>query len=240
MGGSIVKKRCLLILLLIAALILAAPVLAIEEALQEIVQEIELKEERTLSTREKNLIRAILEEAQQDRLKKIAEERQPKEKIYFNNTVCAFGPQFREVDSNLTRDWYMFTPIDLSKDGKQRFDLIGGGMYVIGSVTVAVENGEVMVDYEYNSRDVEAGREYFTFFADFDSVTREDLNRLPKHFSYGKRYSIEEKLGGDTDVILFVCNTATFEKTSRGVWRYYETNEDRVAMRDAMLEMIGE
>lgn len=235
------KKRCLLlILLLFAALTLSMPALAVEEEFEKRKAEMELEVGRALTDREKMQIYNLLVEAKEDRLQKLREAYEPKEKIYYNNTVCAFGPQFREVDANLTRAWYMFTPIDLSEEGEQRFDLIGGGMYVIGSVTVTVRDGEVTVDYEYNSRDVEAGREYFTFFRDFDSVTREDLNRLPKSFSYGKSYSIEEKLDGDTDVILFVCNTATFEKTDRGVWRYYETNEDRVEMRNAMLDMIEE
>lgn len=235
------KKRCLLlILLLFAVLMLSMPALAVEEEFEKRKAEMELEMGRALTDREKMQIYNLLVEAKEDRLQKLREAYEPKEKIYYNNTVCAFGPQFREVDANLTRDWYMFTPIDLSEEGEQRFDLIGGGMYVIGSVTVTVRDGEVTVDYEYNSRDVEAGREYFTFFRDFDSVTREDLNRLPKSFSYGKSYSIEEKLDGDTDVILFVCNTATFEKTDCGVWRYYETNEDRVAMRNAMLDMIEE
>lgn len=235
------KKKVLSWMLLLAALLLSiSPALAVQEEFEKRKAEMEIEEGRALTDLEKQLIYDLLVEAKEDRLQKLRDAYEPKEKIYYNNTVCAFGPQFRELSSNLTRDWYMFTPIDLSEDGEQRFDLIGGGMYVIGSVTVTVKDGEVTVDYAYNSRDVQPGREYFTFFADYDSVTREDLNRLPKHYSYGKTYSIEEKLGGDTDVILFVCNTATFEKTSRGVYRYYEMNEDRVEMRNAMLDRIGE
>ena len=235
------KKKVLSWMLLLAALLLSvSPALAVQEEFEKRKAEMEIEEGRALTDLEKQLIYDLLVEAKEDRLQKLRDAYEPKEKIYYNNTVCAFGPQFRELSSNLTREWYMFTPIDLSEDGEQRFDLIGGGMYVIGSVTVTVKDGEVTVDYAYNSRDVQPGREYFTFFADYDSVTREDLSRLPKHYSYGKTYSIEEKLGGDTDVILFVCNTATFEKTSRGVYRYYEMNEDRVEMRNAMLDRIGE
>ena len=235
------KKKVLSWMLLLAALLLSvSPALAVQEEFEKRKAEMEIEVGRALTDLEKQLIYDLLVEAKEDRLQKLRDAYEPKEKIYYNNTVCAFGPQFRELSSNLTRDWYMFTPIDLSEDGEQRFDLIGGGMYVIGSVTVTVKDGEVTVEYAYNSRDVQPGREYFTFFADYDSVTRVDLSRLPKHYSYGKTYSIEEKLGGDTDVILFVCNTATFEKTSRGVYRYYEMNEDRVEMRNAMLDMIGE
>jgi len=226
-------------ILLLIALTVTAPALAVREEYEKRKTKMEIELGRALTDQEKQRIYNMLMEAKEDRLRKLREEYEPKEKTYYNNTVCAFGPQFREISSNLTKDWFMFTPVDLSEDGEQYYDLIGGGMYVVGGVTVTVRDGTVKVDYQYNSGDIEEGREYFTFFADYDSVTREDINRLPKRFSYGKTYSIEEKLGGDTDVLLFVCNTATFEKTSRGVYRYYETNEDRVAMRDAMLDMIG-
>jgi len=233
------KKVCLLLTLLLLMLVSAAEAKTIQERYEQIVQETEEREDREMTREEKDKLLYLLEEANEDTLRKLRDAYEPKEKIYFNNTVCSFGPQFREISSNLTRDWYMFTPVDLSEDGTQTYELIGGGMYVIGTVEVTVKNGTVTVDYEYFDKGIEEGREYFTFFADYESIKRQDLDNFQKRYSYGKTYSIEEKLGGDTDVILFVCNTATFEKTSGGVYRYYETNEDRVLLRDQMLEMIG-
>lgn len=163
----------------------------------------------------------------------------PKAKDYDNNTVCSFGPQFRDVSPRMTDEWYMFTPVDLSADGVQTFDLIAGNMFVIGEVTITVKDGVFEVDYTYADRHIEAGREYFYIFADYESVTEDDLERLPKGFTYGKPYDIEKKLGGDTDVLLFVCNTASFKKTTSGVISYYKTNPDREAAREAMLDMIG-
>ena len=182
----------------------------------------------------------LLEEAKQDRLKKMRDEAVPKEKDFDNNTVCSFGPQFRDVSPRMTDLWYMFTPIDLSKDGKQTFDLIAGNQFVVGEVSVTVQNGRFQVDYSYNSTRIEIGREYFNIFADYAGIEERDLENLhaQKRFSYGKSYSIADKLDGDTDVILFVCNTATFKKTTRGVGEYYKTHPDRVAMREAMLRMI--
>jgi len=233
------KKICLLALMF-AMLLSSAEAKTVQERYEEIVEETEREEDRVMSREEKDWLLHLLNEANEDTLRKLREAYVPKEKIYFNNTVCAFGPQFRNVSSNLTREWYMFTPVDLSEEGTQTYELIGGGMYVIGLVTVTVEDGKVTVDYEYFSKDIEDGREYFTFFPDFDSITRKDMDNFQKRFVYGKSYSIEDKLGGDTDVILFVCNTATFDKTSRGVYRYYENNEERVQLREQMLEMIGE
>lgn len=183
----------------------------------------------------------LLEEAKQDRLDKLRREYVPKEKDYDQNTVCSFGPQFRDISPRMTDLWYMFTPIDLSVEGKQTFDLIAGNMFVVGQVSVAVENGRFQVDYAYNSTQIEIGREYFNIFPDYESIEEENLENLhaQKRFSYGKSYSIADKLEGDTDVILFVCNTATFKKTTRGVGEYYKNHPNRVPVREAMLEMIG-
>ena len=233
------KKICLLALALMMLFSSAEAKQSIQDRFDEIVFETEKEEKRKMTSEEKKLLYELLVEADEDTLRKLRDAYVPKEKIYYNNTVCAFGPQIREVSPNLTREWYMFTPIDLSQEGTQRFELIGGGMYVVGEVLVTVKDGRVTVEYEYASRDIEAGRDYFTFFPDLESIKRTDMDHFQKRYLYGKSYSIEEKLGGDTDVILFVCNTATFEKTSRGVSRYYETNEEREQLRDQMLDMIG-
>ena len=206
------KKRVLLLLMI---LVLALPGTAsakrpsfgrpnakpeIQEAQKELSEE-ELREQ-------------LLEEARQDTLDKLRRAYRPKQKDYDNNTVCSFGPQFREVSPGMTDQWYMFTPVDLSRDGKQTFDLIAGNMFVIGEVTVTVENGKFQVDYRYNSTKIEVGREYFQIFSDYESVEAKNLDNFhaQKRFSYGRMYSIADKLEGDTDVILFVCNTVTFKK----------------------------
>lgn len=188
---------------------------------------------------EEEMLERLLEEQKQDWKDKHKSEFPPKEKFYADNTVCSFGPQFREVSRRLTDAWYMFTPVDLSQDGVQTFDLIAGNMYVIGKVTITVNDGKFEVDYKYADTGIQSGREFFTFFADYESVTSDALEQFDKRFLYGKAYSIEEKLGGDTDVLLYVCNTATFRKTTRGIYRYYETNDERTEMREAMLQMIG-
>ena len=197
------------------------------------------KEESSFKTEEERL-EYLKEEARQDTLDKLRRAYEPKPKDYDQNTVCSFGPQFREVSPRMTDEWYMFTPIDLSREGKQTFDLIAGHMYVVGQVTVTVENGKFQVDYMYNNSGIEIGREYFNLFADYESISEKDLDNFHqnKRFSYGRAYSIANKLDGDTDVILFVCNTATFKKTS-GVSGYFSTNPDRVEQREIMLDMIG-
>lgn len=194
-----------------------------------------------LDDEDEKRLEALKEEANQDTLEKLRKAYRPKEKDYDNNTVCSFGPQFRDVSPRMTKNWYMFTPIDLSEEGTQTFDLIAGNMFVIGEVSVTVQNGRFQVDYKYNSTKIQIGREYFNIFPDYDSIEEENLENLhaQKRFSYGRAYSIADKLEGDTDVILFVCNTATFKKTTNGVGEYYSTHPARVAERERLLDMIG-
>lgn len=236
-GGITVKKKCLILLLVAVVMLVQAPALAQRRpggfGAGAAVQEEPMSE--------KELEEYLLNRAKEERLKKLRDEYVPKVKDYDQNTVCSFGPQFREVSPRMTDAWYMFTPIDLSEDGTQTFDLIAGNMFVIGKVSVTVQNGRFQVDYHYNSRRIEVGREYFNIFADYQSISEADLENLhaKKRFDYGKAYSIKDRLDGDTDVILFVCNTATFKKTTSGVTGYYSTHPDRVAQRNALLEMIG-
>jgi len=231
-------KRKWLLLLVFALLFASADALAARRPGGSSAKE---EQEESARRSEKAWQEHLLEEAKRDRQEKLRKEYVPKEKDYHQNTVCSFGPQFRDVSPRMTDDWYMFTPISLSEDGTQTYDLIAGNMFVIGEVTVTVENGKFQVDYHYNSTEIEIGREYFNIYPDYESISKENLENLhaQKRFSYGKAYSIADKLDGDTDVILFVCNTATFKKTMRGVGEYYKTHPDRVVVREAMLEMIG-
>ena len=137
------KKGCLLMLLLLAMLISSSAAAQVPQSVQdryeEIVERTEREEGRTMTAEEKEELLYLLNEANEDTLRKLRAAYIPKEKIYYNNTVCAFGPQFRDVSSKLTKEWYMFTPVDLSEDGTQYFELIGGGMYVIGGSDARME-----------------------------------------------------------------------------------------------------
>lgn len=241
------KKKCLRLLVLFLILFscnqaLASGASTSSSAGEAQGESLSWMEREWQEYQERKRLERLKEEARQDTLDKLRRAYEPKPKEYFENTVCSFGPQFREISKRTTDEWYMFTPIDLSEDGKQTFDLIAGNMFVIGEVTVTVDNGRFQVDYQYRSSKIRIGREYFQIFPDYESIRPENLDNLhaQKRFSYGRAYSIADKLGGDTEVILFVCNTATFQKTTPGIAEYYSTNPDRVAAREEMLQMIGQ
>lgn len=157
----------------------------------------------------------------------------------WQNTVCSFGPHFRDIDPELTDKWYMFSAIDLSQDGVQTYELVAGGRYKIGNVTIAVNGDEVTVDYDYfNDLYVYNQGDFFTIFPDFDSITTVEPSELTA-MEYGKTYSIANDLGGDTNVLLYTCNVVNFQTDIEGIERFYENIPWRKELRQSMLELAG-
>ena len=157
---------------------------------------------------------------------------------YSHNTVCSFGPHFRNVSPELTDKWYMFTALDLSQDGTQVYEVVGGNAYVIGCVAIDVQGDNVTVTYDY-APGVWGYEEFFTFFHDYDDVTTVNSSEIEDKYEYAKTYSIANDLQGDTSVLLFMCNIATFKSDNKAITFFYENIDERKALRQAMLDMIG-
>jgi hypothetical protein len=105
----------------------------------------------------------------------------------------------------------MFTPVDLSHDGTQTFELIGGNMYVLGQAAITVSGDSVTVNYstvkgKYGHIYVKS--EYLNFFPDLDSVKTVVPEENGEGFRFGQTISIQKDLGGDTNVLMFIRNVA--------------------------------
>ena len=125
-------------------------------------------------------------------------------------TTCTKGIRFRDLENPVTDKWYMFTPVDLSVDGVQTFDLIAGNVHKIGTVTLVVKEGTVTVTYELtNEFAVDVYEEFFTFLPSLASVTELDFEAMT-NYAYGEAISIEEQLGGDTKVLLLTRNLVVY------------------------------
>lgn len=135
---------------------------------------------------------------------------------YPHNTVCVAGIEFRDVKPELTNKWYNFAAIDLSQDGTQTFDLVASNMYVVGTVTVTVAGDEVTVDWKLRKQgttdaNFESESEFLTFFNSLDAVTGvEPDGFVGPVYQFGQPISIANDLGGDTNVLLYIRNTATY------------------------------
>lgn len=165
---------------------------------------------------------------------------------YPNNTACSFGPQFREVRPELTDKWYMFTPLDLSLQGRQEFEYAAGNMYIIGKVYVDVQGDLVKVTYEnfYEEKggNTETVEEFLAFFPDLASVTNVDPESMEDQgFSFGKPISIAHDLNGDTRVLLFIRNRVNYRDyatNTHKLVRFWINHPDRVAMRNSMMAIM--
>ncbi|MBE5786764.1 MAG: hypothetical protein E7324_04405 [Clostridiales bacterium] len=148
---------------------------------------------------------------------------------YLNNTVCPLGVTLRDLDNPVTGKWYTVLPLDLSQDCTYVYPLIGGNVYVIGEVRITVAAGTVTVDYEYYNLSymhewpTEVLGEHLNFFGDISTVTKEAVENQPDSgFEFGVPYSIEKDLGGDTEVLLFICNRVNFYDFNPCIYRFYK------------------
>ena len=165
---------------------------------------------------------------------------------YPDNTACSFGPAFRDVRPGLTDQWYLFTPIDLTRQGRQTFEYVASNLYLIGEVYVDVYGDTVRVTYhnfyEDQGGNTETLTEFFTFFHDLKSVTNVNPETMgDPGYRFGQSISIEGDLDGDTNVLSFVRNRVTYRDyvtNSRKLTRFWPNLKERKDLRDQMLAMM--
>ena len=134
---------------------------------------------------------------------------------YPHNTVCVGGLEFRQEKPGLTKKWYNFAAIDLTTQGKQVFELVASNLYVIGVVIVDVDGDNVTVEWRLNKQGtVDANfkneSEFLTFFHDLASVESVEPSSIATSYKFGEPISIEKDLEGDTNVLLYIRNVATY------------------------------
>jgi len=138
-------------------------------------------------------------------------------KITYIMTTCSEGIRFRDLENPLTDYWYMFTPIDLSVEGEQTFDLIAGNIHKIGTVTVVVKEGTVTVSYELANRSaIEVFEEFVTILPSLEGMTELDFDALTA-YEFDKAISIQDQLGGDTKVLLLIRNLVRYTEGFGGM-----------------------
>ncbi len=128
----------------------------------------------------------------------------------YSQTVCSMGIRFQDIDPNLTNKWFMFTPIDLSKDGTQSIDLIAANISYVGKVTVKVNGGKVTVAEHINWPAARKVDLQFALLPDLSKVKNVDIKSM-KTYSFGKEISIADDLGGDTKVLLYVFGHVDYD-----------------------------
>lgn len=167
---------------------------------------------------------------------------------FYNNTVSSFGPHFRDVTPELTKLWYMFTPIDLSIQGRQTFVLVASNMYEIGEAYVDVNGDSVLVSYHmyhdnknyYNTEKISEFLTFYNSYADVSIVEPEDMKQ-PSRFAFNQPISILNHLGGDTNVLMFIRNRITYfayPTPNSEYIRFWENKPEYKDRRENMLRFM--
>jgi hypothetical protein len=135
--------------------------------------------------------------------------------MYTNNTLCAFGPRLRDVDSYITPYttdvWYMFTPFDASVEGTQTFELVATNRYIAGTLTIDIRDGNITVDYKLNTRNMDVTYEFFTILNQIQDIhvyEPEQLSAL--NMKVGRAYNLAENFGDDTNLVLYFCSRINY------------------------------
>ncbi len=129
------------------------------------------------------------------------------------------GPLFLSFRQDLTDEYYMFTPMDLSLDNEYHFPLIGSTSQVVGEAKVTVMSGLAIVKYYLvNGVSVDEKDEFFTFFPDIRSVTTVKPSQLSEvRLKFGVSYSVASWLNSDPRVLLYINCPVSYNAKSNAL-----------------------
>jgi len=153
---------------------------------------------------------------------------------FYNNTVSSFGPHFRDVTPELTDLWYMFTPIDLTIQGMQTFELVASNMYVIGTVSVRVREDVLRVSMQLEDGSAFDIKEQHLFLiaAPSEWRTADPLRMQQPSYGIGVDISLSENLPGARYVVLYLPMKLTYDPN--GLERFFHhPQEDAELLRQA-------
>ena len=160
-------------------------------------------------------------------------EKPAEKKEYYSMNVSSIGPRFKDV-SELTDDWFMFSVVDLSKDGEQTLDLIAGDAHKIGTVTLTVANGAVTVDYDIFVEPITFNSKFFTLVSDLEALETLNTKKLTG-YEFGEAIT----LGEDTNLVLYLRMNVVYRRDNKDVVKFDAKSEEYAALVTGMMEMMN-
>lgn len=129
------------------------------------------------------------------------------------------GPLFLSFRQDLTEEFFMFTPMDLTMDAEYHFPLVGSSSQVVGEAKVMVTSGLVIVKYYLtNGVNLDKIDGFFTFFPDIRSVRSVDPLKLQDvKLKFGIPYSVASWLNSDPSVLLYINCPVSYNTGLRGL-----------------------
>ncbi|MDD3573018.1 MAG: InlB B-repeat-containing protein [Eubacteriales bacterium] len=143
---------------------------------------------------------------------------------YPNNTLCAQGLRLRDIAPERTGKWQMFTPLDLANGAEQTLPLIASNLYFAGEAKVRVQGGSVTVSYSLLNG-VELKSEFLAILPNLDAATTTDPAGLKAYqYAFGQPIHIENDLGVDTRVVLYIMNVVDYHSGLKGLRLFTDRN----------------
>ena len=111
-------------------------------------------------------------------------------KSRFAVSFCSFGLPLRELLPGQSDKWYMLTPVDLTREGLQRYPIIANGSHIIGEVSLLIRDGTLTLSNTlYDSRS-EVLKPSVRFFRSLDGLTEKDVEARRNQLKYDQPISI--------------------------------------------------
>ena len=163
-----------------------------------------------------------------------------------NNTVCLRGLYLRDIAPGLTSLWYNIVPIDLTKQGRQTYDLIASNLYFVGKAYVDISGDQLTVSYDYYESEIAYPiSECAALFTSMDELTAEYLDNPVPNFTVGRAVSISGDLNGSETALLFMLNRMTYtnpyDTVNHLLTRYWPNHryctKSQAAMRELLLKI---
>ena len=113
----------------------------------------------------------------------------------------------------------MFTPFDASQDGVQTYELVASNMYIVGSLTLTIKDGNLTVNYKLNDPyKFNVTLEFFTVLNRIGDLTQyepEDLVRMGLGLKKNQPINLAEKFGDDTNLVLYFCSRCDYTYSAK-------------------------
>ncbi len=121
-------------------------------------------------------------------------------------------------------------------------------MFEVGEAYVDVNQDTVTVSYSMYDQgkpdfSTELISEFVTFYNSYADVGIVEPEKMPQpsNFAFNQPFSIQNHLGGDTNVLMFIRNRITYFRfpTPRTEYvRFWENKPEYLARREGMLSMM--
>jgi hypothetical protein len=170
------------------------------------------------------------------------EQAEEKEPVWYpRNTAGLAGLSLKDL--GMGSDWHNIVPVDVSKTGWQVFDLVAADERMVGYAFVAVNNGNITVEFQYANGHVYEQSQCIKWFTSLDQITAAALADHTNGLTSADVVNVDEDLGGADVVFLSINNKINWRDPVNAAGdklvRYWRNTPEWKAWRAQLMDMIN-